>query len=461
MTAVTKKRSINRLKSVYALRNMLDQQYKSAQEKDSKGKLVAWCMTERFASPFLNTMDIESIYPENYATRCGAYGIAWENGGYIDRSLSEGFPPTLCNYATTCFGYSSRMVNELNNTIPPEAPAGGMPKPDLLIGSCGGTCDARYKWFQALSRYWDCPIWIMETPSNDVGWEALDLEYYEQGVDFVSQHLRDFADFLERLCKKKFDYDKFAAEVDNTIEMDRIWYDITDELRKARPCPMNSRDHYTGMSMSLFRANDTESAKNLLQDMKKEVLQRIENKTSGINYPEKYRVSFQGLGPWHGLTLFDQLAERGWNFVREGYHPIQPMDLNWMKDPIEKLVRYRRRSLEWQIAYCFPDPTEAQAVREEIEEKGMSDKLAAVEARDYQLDGMILHTAITCRMTSCRVGMAQHQFMKTYKVPSLLVYGDMVDSRVFDMEDFMRKAEVFEEAMDYYKKERAKEGYSW
>ena len=459
-----KKRPINRLRTVYALRNMLDEQYTSAQEGAKEGKPVAWCMAEAFASNFLNAMDVESIYTENYATRCGATGIAWQPGGYIDRSGAEGFPPTLCNYATNCFGYTSRMVHELNGEIPPEAPSGGMPKPALLVGSCGGSCDARYKWYQAMGRYLDTPVWIMEVGGmgqGSAGREALDPAYYENEVQFITAHLRDFVVFLEQLFKKKFNYDKFEKSLDDTIEMNRTWYGITDELRKARPCPMNARDHYSAMNMSLFRANDPKAANELFTNMREEVLYRIENKIAGINYPEKYRASFQGLGPWHGLSLFDRLAERSWNFPREGYHPPDPIDVSWVKDPIERLVRYRRRSLPWQIENSFPDPNEAEEVREEFRKTGASDKLAVVDARDYQIDGVILHTALTCRMTSCRTGMTQQQLMKVYKVPSLLVFGDMVDSRVFNLEDFLRRAEAFEETMDHFKEERKKIGLAW
>ena len=44
-----------------------------------------------------------------------------------------------------------------------DAPAGGMPKPVVLIGS-GATCDARFKWFQGLKRYLNVPQWTLEIP---------------------------------------------------------------------------------------------------------------------------------------------------------------------------------------------------------------------------------------------------------------------------------------------------------
>ncbi len=457
MATEVKKRPINRLQSMYALRAEMDKQYQDALNAQKEGRPVAWCMAEPFATPFLNAMDIDSVYTENYATHCAATGAA---AAYVDRSEAEGFPTTLCGYAQNTMGYTARML-ELGQ-IPPEAPKGGMPKPILLIGQCGGTCDARYKWYQALGRYLDAPVWVTETPLAGLQGqrELLMPGRYEHNVKFMVEHLREFVAFLERMMGRKFDYDKFEAGLNETMEMNVLWSEITDELRKARPSPMNSRDHFSAMASSLFRTTEPGRVKQLYKNMNDEVRYRIEHGISGINTEEKYRTFFTGLGPWHGLALFDRLAERGWNFVREGYHPPLPIDLSWVKDPIEKLVRYRERSLEWQIEHDF-EPKEAAEVKKEIMEKGCSDKLAVAYARDYQLDGVIFHTALTCRLTSCRTGLTQYRLMKVWKVPSIIVFGDMVDARLFDLQDFLRKCEAFEETMDYYKEVRKKEGLPW
>jgi len=457
MATEVKKRPINRLQTMYALRDLMDKQYKDTANAKEEGKPIAWCMAEAFSSPFLNTMDIESVYTENYATHCAATGAATD---YVDRSESEGFPSHLCGYAQNCFGYAARLIDDMGGEIPPEAPRGGMPKPDLLIGSCGNSCDARYKWFQALEKYLDAPLWVMETVTPGQR-EALLPGAYDNNVNFIVNHLKEFVNFLERLYKKKFDYDKFAADIDSTVEMNDLWWEITDKMRMAIPSPMNSRDHFSAMSASLFRTTDPKAVRDLYDNMRDEVQHRIDNGIAGINYEEKYRASFQGLGPWHGLILFDKLAEKGWNFPREGYHPPDPIDLSHIKDPIERLVRYRYQGLERQIDNSFGDEEGAE-VKKEIMERGYSKRASVgTDARDYQVDGVILHTALTCRMTSCRTGLTQQLLRDVWKVPSLLVQGDMIDSRLFDLDDFLRKCEAFEETMDYYRDERKKAGMAW
>ena len=61
---------------MYALRAYADEQYQAALKAREEGRPVAWCMAEAWATPFLNTMDIESVYPENYATVTAAAGDA-------------------------------------------------------------------------------------------------------------------------------------------------------------------------------------------------------------------------------------------------------------------------------------------------------------------------------------------------------------------------------------------------
>ena len=51
--------------------------------------------------------------------------------------------------------------------------------------------------------------------------------------------------------------------------------------------------------------------------------------------------------------------------------------------------------------------------------------------------------------------------MQKLKVPSLMVEGDIVDVRMFDLADALKKAEAFEEIMDHYKEVRKKEGMEW
>ena len=51
--------------------------------------------------------------------------------------------------------------------------------------------------------------------------------------------------------------------------------------------------------------------------------------------------------------------------------------------------------------------------------------------------------------------------MRKLKVPSLVVEGDIVDLKLFDPADALRKAETFEETMSHYRTVRKETGLAW
>ena len=366
MTQDTKTRPLNRLKAMYALRAEVDKMYEAGGEAKAEGRPVAWVMLEGWANPILSAMDVITVYPENYSSLCAAAKLA---GPFLERAESEGYPTHLCGYARTCVGYSARMV-ELDGKIPPEAPAGGMPKPTLLVSS-GEVCDARFKWFQSLGRYFDAPVWTIESPSPNAR-ESLTPGTYERNVRFLTSELQQFINFLEKLLGKKMDYDRLNFTGEGTNEINRLRWDI-NQLRKARPGPMHSRDFWSVMSSALYRGGADPTA--IVEGHKRlydEVKGRVDHGVAAINRPEKYRIAFEGLPPWHSLKFLDDLAERGWNFVCESaYSPRRPIetDFSSVSDPVERYVRIRYRSLRDTIVDEF-GTAEAPKVEQEVMEEG-------------------------------------------------------------------------------------------
>ena len=457
MTQEVKTRPLNRLKSMYGLRAEVDKMYQVGGEAKAEGKPVAWVMLEGWANPILNAMDVITVYPENYSSLCAAQKLA---GPFLERAETEGYPTHLCGYARACVGYSARMV-ELDGEIPPEAPAGGMPRPNLLISSAE-VCDARFKWFQSLGRYFDAPVWTLESPSPNAR-ESLTPGTYERNTQFLINEIRQFVAFLEKLLGKKMEWDKLNFTSDGTNEINRLRWEI-NQLRKARPCPMHTRDFWSVMSAALYRgAADPTVIVDGHQKMYDEVKYRVDHGIAAINRPEKYRMSFEGLAPWHSLSFLDDLAERGWNFVCESaYSPGRPVviDLSKVSDPIERYVRKRYRSLASTIELEF-GPEEAPKVKEEIMREGTSYRLRLKHIRDYQCDGVVLHVLLSCRAASSGLSLFSEQLLDVYKVPSLIIEGDIIDTSLFNPVESLKKAEAFEDAMDHYKKVRKNLGFEW
>jgi len=437
------KRAINRMQTMYPLRALLDEMYKEGIEARQAGKPVAWCMVSFWeADPILKAMDVCTVYPENYGAVCASFGAA---SAYMERSEAEGFPNYLCGYARNCIGYTAGM-HDLGE-IPPEAPMGGMPKPDLLLGS-GALCDAHYKWFQALGRYLDAPVWVMELPLPGVKEHFMEGAK-ENAIRFIVNELKEFVNFLEHLTGKKMDWDKLDEIVDDMVEINRIWHEI-NMLRRSRPCPMHSRDFWSSMSGSLYLSGDLKSTLDLYRKMYDEIKFRVDNEIGALFAEEKYRLIFIELPPWHSLGIFNQLAERGWNFVTESwaYHPPKPIDLSKISDPLERIARF---TYQWLTGY-YADALKAG------EWWGYHAYPSLEYARDSQCDGALLHPLLSCRTATNHLMLIKERLMKKYKIPSLVVEGDIVDLNLFDPVDALRKAETFEAIMDHYKGVRSEEG---
>ncbi|MFC2005642.1 2-hydroxyacyl-CoA dehydratase, partial [Chloroflexota bacterium] len=184
-----------------------------------------------------------------------------------------------------------------------------------------------------------------------------------------------------------------------------------------------------------------------------EVKERVDNHVSGINSDEKYRLMFSEIPPWHSLAIFDRLAERGWNFVIEswGYHPPVPIDLTGINDPLERLAKF-----------CFQFSTGYyEGAFKEGETYGYHAYPHLVFARDWKIDGAFFHPIVTCRSASTQLPYTRDMLMRKASIPSLMIEGDIVDLRLFDSADALRKAEPFEETMEHYREERKKRGFDW
>jgi len=446
MTNEKKKRAINRLKTMYPLRAQVDGIYERAVEASKEGRPTAWSMVNWWeGDPIAKTMGIDIVYPEDYGAVCAAFGVAQ---GYLERSDSDGFPTHMCGYARNCIGYAARMMDL--GKIPPEAPMAGMPKPILLLSS-GSLCDARYKWFQALGRYLDAPVWTLEVPHPGVKESQMEGAY-EHDINFMVEEIREFVTFLERLLGKKIDWDKLDEMIDNTIEMNRVWYEV-NQLRKARPCPMHSRDFWSSMPASLYLAADPKVTTELYRKMYEEIKEGVDNHSGALPIEEKYRLAFAELPPWHSLGFFNQLAEKGWNFVYESwnYHPPKPIDLSKVSDPLERIARY---TYQWLTGY-YSGAAEAE------EWWGYFAYPYLEKIREYQCDGVFLHPLLTCRTATNHLMYVQDMLMRRLKVPCFVAEGDIVDLKLFDPVDALRKAETFEEIMDHYKRVRQEEGLEW
>jgi len=414
-----------------------------------EGRPVAWSMVDWWEGTIIaKAMGVELVFPENYGAFCAAVGAAEDNMEYAE---SDGFPATLCGYAKNCFGYA-RKLKENNFVVPADAPGGGMPRPTFLLGS-GAACDARFKWFQALGRYMDVPVWVLEYP------ETCAQEYYykdnkEVNIKFMVRELRDFVSFLEKILGKKMDWDILRQRLDIFFKTHQLAREV-DFLRRAVPSPMQCTDFWSIMILHFYLA-DTPEALHFYQKVYEEVKYKTDNKIGA--YPnEKYRMMFAELPPWHNLAFFDEIAKKhGIVFVIESwnYHaaPALPEEeIRRVTDPLEIIARYTfhkwHSGVSTAIKYNFEPPCYVAPFVE--------------FAPDYRADGFMGHTLISCRSATYNLLHTRNVLLELLKIPSVIIEGDIIDKRVFNEEEALNKIAAFVETMDHYREVRKKEGFDW
>lgn len=417
-------------------------EYAAAREAYKRGEPVIWSKVSSTAliETLFHALGLAATYPENWGAYCAMKRVAIP---FLEHCEADGFANTLCGYGRNTMGYARRM-SEIGG-IPPDSPGGGMERPTLLIG-LPLQCDAGIKMWQAFRRWFpDVPFWSMDWMAPPAG-VNLD-EVRDHYIDYIAQEMRDLVDWLERQTGRKMDLDKLSEHVAISEETWRLWYECS-ELRKAVPCPMAARDSWSACVSTGFLYSDSKATLDLFKRLYNDLRCRVDNKI-GIIPEEKYRYSWIGLPPWHCMETLDYLESLGAVCVIDhwSYSPGPPAPI-----PLEVTDPYKR--LAWKYFYFF---TKSLArARGEAEHWMVQQYLDWV--REYKCDGAVIHNIASCRSFHVSGLHDKEMLLKFAKVPSLIIHGDAVDPRVYNLAEVKKQADAFVETMESYKKIRREEG---
>ena len=437
---------INRLDSRNIVRPLVNKLYGEGLKAAAEGRPVAWSMVNWWEGDVvMRAMGVTPVYPENYGTVCASAGIAQK---YMALSDAEGFPSHLCGYSRNCLGYAAEMTRL--GKIPPDAPMGGMPKPDFLLAS-GLLCDTRFKWFQSLRPYFHIPMWTIDSPNYDLT-EDINDDIHADNIRYKVSELEKFIAFLEDLTGNRMDYDLLAQYVDTQEKVFQLWWEI-NEMRKKKPCPMHSRDFWTLMVPNYYMTTDPETLV-LYQQVYDEVKDRVENGMSAVT-PEKYRLMFNELPPWHSLGFFEKLAQRGWNFVIEsqGYHPPEPLMIETGDSVLERLTRW---TYWFTVGHFIKAIKKKYPLCADYSVQGYYNW-----AMEYQIDGYVAHPLISCRTGTFWLPHTMNVLQDMLDIPGFVMEGDIIDFSVFNPEEVLKNAPAFEESMEHYRNVRRQNGLDW
>ncbi len=417
------------------IRTVVKRMYKQAQQAKEEKRKVAYCMVMCNYEEILAAMDIVQVYTENYAGLCA---VKRQAECYMEKARAEGYSDLLCGYAQVGIGFDA-MRHELGE-MPPDAPDGGMPEPDVLLG-CSMGCDPRWKWYQALGRYKNAPIYNMDVlmPPSDADMDAI----REHSVRYMAEELRGLIAFLEEQTGTRMDYDRLMAII-RQVEETRRWWREAYELRKAVPTPMTTQDHFVLFvphHMMLTDSFTLEFYKGLYDELK----ERVDNGIGAID-DEKYRLLWGvGLPPWHTMSILDYFIDFGAVFAAETAYMIpEPFETQFDGDPVEIIARRafeRNSALQRRGQEAGGVPPLAQAHLERI--------------ADYGIDGVVMHITRSCRASTMGQILVRNVIRDRHPgMPVMFMESDIIDLDTYSEEETRNRIDTFMEMVGSYKSSR-------
>ena len=412
-----------------------------AQQAKEEGKPVAYSFIVCAYDEIIHAMDVVPVWTENYAGVCAAKRDAQR---FLEKAEMENFSRSLCTYALCDLGFDIWRA-ELGE-MPPDAPWRGMVRPDMMLGSGQLVCDPRNKWYQAAQHYMpDVPVYEvgMPWPQYESDYDYREVQDYY--VKYIVEQLRGLIEFMERNTGHKMDWEKLAEMVDIT---DNTWDLISEtyELRKAKPCPMDTGDAMNTMVPIAFMMG-TQEAYDFFIDLNEELKQKIA-RGEGVIPDEKYRLLWGGgLPSWFALSDFNYFNSKGAVFPAETtYRTFEntrlfDIDLRKISDPLEHIawrwIKY------WTFWY--------DAARKRPGSHPDVERLVQY-IEDYDIDGVVMHEAFSCRTWHPGLIWQLNQLKKVYRdIPSLILESDIVDISSYSEADTHARIDAFIEILESVK----------
>ncbi len=368
---------------------------------------VAW-VTSGAPVEFLVALDYHLFYPENHGAICGVRRTAVALSKVAEE---QGYSRDICSYART----------DLGSVFTGETPVGVIPRPDLLV-CCTNICQTVLHWYRVLAEHFDVPLVLIDTP-------FIYTEATPQAVLFVEKQIEEAMFVAERTAGRSLDARKLRRTMERSAHAVALWAEVM-QRGSFRPAPILAFDEFFHMSPIVQMRGQQRTV-----DYYRLLLAELDNRVQrgiGALADERKRVLWDNLPVWYRLReLSVLLAERGVALVASTYTNAWG-ELAELVDPDKPL-----RSM-------------AQIYLHPILNRGTGRKLATMKqmARDFEADGVILHSDRSCKPYS--IGQVDERALIAGElgVPALLLEADHNDERAYSEEQAATRLAAFLEVLE-------------
>ncbi len=394
------------IKTTEALQKLMFNHYMGAKMAENTDQKIAW-VTSGAPVELLHAAGIIAIYPENHAALCGAQKLGVQ---YCTAAEERGFSRDLCSYARTNLGciYLG------------QSPIGGLPKPDLLL-CCNNICGTVTKWYQELERHFEVPLIYLDTPFQHE-------EICEHAIAYVLAQLEDAVETIGEVIGRPLDMDKLWETVRLSAKATALWR-ATLELCAHKPSPMTSFDAFIHLA-PIVTLRGTQECIDYYETLIAEMKQRVEEQIAAVP-GEEYRLGWDNIPIWFKLgALSKRLAQHHACLVAATYTGAWAVELS-AKAP-EALLRELAEVYTTVYINCGMK-TRTKTITDMVEK--------------YSLDGVVLHSNRSCKAYSFGQYDIAQVLQKEHGIPSLIIEGDMNDSRVYTDEQANNRIDAFMETL--------------
>lgn len=428
----------NRLKTSSLNNKLVNDYWTEVFEARSQGRLVCWYEGVAI-NPLMQAMDISWVHGEAWSALLAARN---NEGSAQTAAEGRGYMKELCSYARTHIGCGvmaqKRGLEASGSSFADALGANQLgervPAPDMFI-SAYPYCSTGQQWDEMLYRLFGkkIPIFNISVPwvwGNKKDSRYLGGSEFEEATAFMVRQLRECMKFIEQQTGRKYDFDRLCEIMSYTKDAGRLRMEALD-LCEAKPAPASFFDWTTSIAPVNFIKGGPEIV-DYFTKVKSEIQERLT--TGEASVPgEKYRLFWDGIMNWNKIGwLANKFAGYKANMVAGRYthmgfwHEWESIDVN---DPL--------RGMAINYLVC-PINLSAPLMIEEII------KLC----QKYQIDGMVIHAARTCRAFSNPQYLIAEAVQKRLGLPIAMIEGDMVDESFYKDEIVNSRVEAMLESIE-------------
>lgn len=386
------------------------------------GKPVAWA-SSIVPQEFMEAMDIAVAYPENHAAAISARKGAMR---YIDHAERMGYSNDVCSYARINIAYADLETDEIPS----------LPKPTFVV-CVNNICNVLVKWYESLAHHYGVPYFLIDVPFNyeSTGVDKESIRFAgllpQNRLDYIKEQFKEFIAFLEEVCGKKFDQDKFQKVMEMSNRTARAWGKAMD-YAAAVPSPLDGFNMFNYMMLMVCMRGREETAR-LYEMIAREMEENIAQGKSQFPMNQQYRVMWDGIACWpylkHNYTTM--LAE---GMVIAGSTYPKAWELIYEPGNMDELANIyagigNNRTLEDQ-----------RNARAEIQ-------------RHCRCDGVIYHMNRSCKIMDMMQPEMRRQIASDTDIPFVSFDGDQSDPKNFSEAQFETRIQALVENIDARKEE--------